>query len=474
MKNPFRNFFKAAEQKSSEIPKNLPAGKVVQQEPLISQYYSNKDTEKLHDTYTREFSELTTENLRFYFLAARKGINFFKAFLFEEIRRRDLRIGGICETRKLSVLSNEWDIEGTNKEHVDFIKDNFSRVNIPQIMSDMVEAQLQGMSIFQLFYEILGNKMYLQNLSLIPNYLVYSKGEIKFLDFSKINVYSLRGEAQSETPNLPLTELDPNYVYEVYSFDGNEENGLLNGIIDSIIYGFFFKSYGIKDYSMFVERFAIPGVVGEYDPLMSKTDRDQLWLAVQNFGNLFKAMIPNTAKLNTITDQNKAATSNVFAEYINYWDDSLSIRTLGEAMTTDTGDGGSFAKAKVGKDVSEDKKFADRILVKSAFDGLIKKLININYINVKEYPQFVFQQEEDLSYKNSKADVLVKLKTAGWEADQEEIEETFEGKFTKVVVPQPSPLPFSSKFADPSSLRFDEIKKKQIDEYLDELFNSLK
>lgn len=478
MKNPFRNFFKGADPASSkdyaetgaEVAKTPPK----QKNALISEYYSNRETEKLHDTYTREFSELTTENLRFYFLSARKGINFFKAFLFDEIKRRDLRIGGICETRKLSALSNEWDIEGDNKEHVDFIKENFERINIDQVMSDVVEAQLQGMSVFQLFYEILNNKMYLQDVTLVPNYLIYSKGEVKFIDFQKMNVYSLRSEASSEIPKLPFVEYDPNYFFEVYSFDGNEENGLLNGLIDSIIYGFFFKSYGIKDYSMFVERFAIPAVIGEYDPLMSKLDRDALWNAVKNFGNLFKAMIPNTAKLNTVSDQSKGATSNVFSDYIKYWDDSLSIRVLGEAMTTDTGEGGSFAKAKVGKEVSEDKKAADRILIKAAFNGLIKKLLDINYASVREYPKFEFQQQEDLVYKNSKAEMLVKLKGAGWEADQKEVEETFEGKFTKSLVPSPSPLPFSQRFADPSSLRYAEIKRKEIDKYLDELFNSIK
>lgn len=462
MKFNLKKLFSSADQKTSNSEKK-------QIESLNSLYFNNTETDKLYDMYTREFSELTTENLRFYFLSARKGVNYFKAFLFDEIRRRDLRIGGICESRKLSVLSNEWDIEGDDKEKVQFIKDNFGRINIQQMMSDIIEAQLQGMSIFQLFYEIENNKMYLSEAPMIQNYLVYSKGGIKFLDFSHLSIFSLRAQASAPVPTVPLIELDPMYYFEVYSFDGNEENGLLNGLIDSIIYGFFFKVYGLKDWSSFIERFAVPALLGTYDPLMSKSDREALWNAINNFGNLFRAMIPNTADLKPLSDNTKSQTGGsggVFETYTDYWDNSLSIRVLGEPMTTDTSSGGSYAKAKVGREVSEDKKLADRILIKATFDKLIKKLTDLNYANVKQYPEFVFRDEEDVDLKDKKADVLVKLFQAGFTADDKEVSEMFDMVLTKIASGNNSQ--FVEKFAE---LIDSKKKLKVIDEWIAELWN---
>jgi phage gp29-like protein len=196
---------------------------------------------------------------------------------------------------------------------------------------------------------------------------------------------------------------------------------------------------------------------------MSKADRDALWNAVNNFGNLFRGMIPNTAELDTLSDANKGSTGSgggVFDTYIGYWDDSLAIRVLGEAMTTDTSQSGSYAKAKTGREVSQDKKFADRILLQSAFNGLIKKLIDINYAGVKEYPKWQWKEEEETELQNSKADILVKLKQAGFQIDEAEASEIFEMVLSRVSAPPPG---FNEKFAE----------RKVIDKYIQEMFNQL-
>lgn len=446
---------------------------------LASLYFKNIGTEKLYSNYIQEFSSLTADKLKFYFLAARKGINYYKAILFDEIRRRDLRIGGLCQTRKLSVLGSDWEIKdqkseinNQKSELVKFIEDNFSRINIEQLFSDIVETQLQGMSIFQLFYSIVGNKYLLNNISLIPNYLIYYKQKtertdddgINFIDFNKITMLDMRSQAISDKPNFPLIDVDPIYYFCVYSFDGNEENGLLNGLIDSVIWGYFFKSYGLKDWSVFLERFAIPAVIAEYDPLMSKVDRDALWNAVNNFGNLFRAIIPNTAKLTPISDNNKLSTGNLYENYLKYWNDELSIRILGQAMTTDTSEGGSYAKAQVGQIVRQDIQKGDQALITMAMNSLIKKLIDINFSQVSEYPKFVFKNNEDLDYKIKKADLILKLNQAGFVADEKELIDIFELNLKHIAESDNTITEFSEQ----------KSKKNKIEEFLLELWSNLK
>ncbi|MBW7888386.1 MAG: DUF935 family protein [Bacteroidetes bacterium] len=438
-----------------------------EQQSLSSAYSKNVETEKIFRAYTREFSALDADSIKFYFDAAQKGINFYKAFLFEEIRRRDLRIGSICQTRKLSVLDYEHTIEGDNEQHVEFIKENFARINFNQFLADIVEAQLQGMSVFQLFYDFIGTKQVLRDIALIPNYLIYNKNGIRFIDFSKLSFYTLRAEVHAENPSLPFVELDPMYYFEAYSFDGNSENGLLNGLIDSIIWGYFFKSYGLKDWSVFLERFAMPSVIGKYDPLMSKPDRDTLTKAVNDFGNLFRATIPNTAEITVQGDANKMSAGTLYENYLKYWNDELSIRALGQAQTTDTSEGGSFAKAKVGNIVREDYMRGDKALIASVINAFIKKLIDLNFANIGEYPVFTFLESEKLDYKLQKADLLVKLRTAGFEVEDEtELENVFGFKLIKSAPPANSgPFP---AFAE----NLPKKKKAQIENYLLELWSN--
>lgn len=408
-------------------------------ESLASTYFRNSETEKLYKIYTSEFSQLNDESLRFYFNAARKGINFFKAFLFEEIRRRDLRIGGLCQTRKLSMLSNNFEVKmpgldqaAQDDQLVDFVNDNFSRIKIKQFVSDIIEAQIQGMSVFQIFYTIEAGKYYLNDIILLSNYLIYyNQSEdggdgINFIDFNKVDSFELRVQASSERPNLPLINIDPIYYYPVYSFDGNEENGLLNGLIDGLIYGYFSKIYAVKDWAIFLERFAIPAVIGKYDPLMSKADRDALWNAINNFGNLFRAMIPNTAEVMALSDNSKGTSGSLFEQYVDYWNNELAIRVLGQPSTTETSSVGSYARAKVGKEISEDINRADIALVEEALNGLIKKIIDLNFESVSQYPVVVFKKDENIDQKNILAEIILKLKQAGYELDENKVSEIFE------------------------------------------------
>lgn len=446
---------------------------------LSSLYFRNSETEKLHRYLVSEFNELSSEGVQFYFQAARRGVNFFKAFLFDEIRRRDLRIGGICQTRKFSIQDDEWEIvpstnSGTANKASEalakFLQNQYSRVNVQQIVSDIVEAQLQGMGVLQLFWEIAGGKYTLSDVTLIPNYLCTTpplSDGVGFIDFGKLSIYELRAQSATDTPRIPMVELAPEYYHEVYSLDGNEENGLLNGVIDAIILGYLFKSYGVKDWAQYLERFATPGVIGSYDPLMSVVDRAQLKDAVFNFGNLFRAVVPNTAKIDTVGDMQKSSSSDAYSIFTRYWNDELSIRVLGQAMTTDTGQGGSYAKALVGDYVREDIASGDRSLICMAMNALGRKIIDINIANVDplDYPTFQFKKDEELDVKTAKADLLVKLKQAGFEADEEEVSKAMGFTLTKTSPPAPL-LAGEGGFTETK-------KKKRIEEYLLDLWATL-
>lgn len=434
-------------------------------------FAQNRDLEKLYKQYAQEFASLTSDNLKFYIEASRKGVNFFKGLLFEEIRRKDLRIAGLCQTRKLSVLSHDWKVdaeEGEPEALKAFILDNFKGFQFDQFLCDMVEAQIQGLMLMQVSYELKLGKYYLSEISQCPNYLTFYNGENRIIDLSKISAQDIRMQAASETPQLPLIEIDPLYLFEAYSFDGNEDNGLLNGLIDSTIWGYFFKSYGLKDWSVYLERFATPAVIGSYDTLMNKIDKTALETAVKNFGNLFKAIIPNTAKLDLLNDNNKLSSSTLYLDYIKFWNDELSIRYLGQAMTTDTGQGGSFAKAQVGNYVRQDIKAGDLSLITQSVNELIKKIIDINFANVKSYPVFSFTTSEDIDSKLKKADLILKLKQAGYEISEEDA-----GQMLDMVLQQAQDdgqQLTEDKFSEVSTAK----KIKVIDEYIAELLAEMK
>jgi phage gp29-like protein len=189
---------------------------------------------------------------------------------------------------------------------------------------------------------------------------------------------------------ISLEDIDPVKILEVHSLDGNAQNGFLNGCIDSLIWAFLFKNYGLKDWSIYIERFATPSVIAKYPPLMSKADKDMLMNAVRNFGHLFKAVIPDNAVIEFGSDQTKSQTSDVFERYIDYWNTELSIRVLGQTGTTNKLDKGSYGAIEALEAVRNDVVRADLIMVEAAMNEIISRLCALNGFD--KPPKFKFAE----------------------------------------------------------------------------------
>lgn len=448
---------------------------------LARYYVEVQNPRRINQLYISEFSGLNPNNLHYYLDAARRGLNFWKSLLFEEIRRRDLRIGSVCQTRKLAVAKKKWTLsykdtsvsEAQQKEHKDFIRSNFDGFNFVNFITDIVEAQIQGVSTFETTYKPEGAKWLIGDICYIPNYLLLFNdllNQYRYLDYTKADVMALRtlgwntSQDRIDITKLQIEEVNPLKIIEVESLDGNAQNGFLNGCIDSLIWAFLFKNYGLKDWSIYVERFASPGVIGKYPTLMNHTDKAKLMEAVRNWGNLFKATIPNECTLELLTDTTKGTTKELFKDYTDYWDKNISIRVLGQSLTTDIGDVGSKAASQTHNEVREDLVIADMILVSYVVNRLIKNLIDINFPGVIEYPKFEFEEEVSIDFKLKRSQIIKNLKDSGWTVSKENIEEEFDVEVEPSQAPAPAEPPVPGQTED---------AQKYISKFIEDYWNGI-
>lgn len=466
--------------KTTTVNKSKSKALVPDTSDLMNYYANVQNPRNLNQLYMSEFSGLNPDNLHYYLDAARKGLNFWKSLLFEEIRRRDLRIGAVCQTRKLAVAKKKWELsyptdsavpETAQKEHKDFLYSNYRNINFVQFITDIVEAQIQGVSTFEIIYKTDGSKYYLDQICYNPNYLLLFNdlaNEYRYLNHEKADAYGLRSvswntsQDRIDISDLQIEPVNPLKLIEVESLDGNAQNGFLNGCIDSLIWAFLFKNYGLKDWAIYIERFASPAVVGKYPALMNKGNKAQLFEAVKNWGNLFKATIPADCSLELLSDTSKGSTQTLFKDYVNDWDKNISIRVLGQSLTTDIGDVGSRAAAQTHDQVREDLVIADMILVSHVINGLNKRLIDINYPGVKEYPVFEFEEELNIDFKLKRSQIVTNLKNSGWTVSQEDIQEEFDVEVTPNTVNEPTIDPGNT---DPS--------KKYISKFIEDYWNGI-
>lgn len=445
-----------------KIRKIFKFGKTDPVKPAAGNVYSmpveqvrQENPRNIFNLYVSEFLNLNKDNLLRYMEAARKGLNFYKSLLFEEIRRTDLQIGGICQTRKSSISNKEWKVEYDKRslmgdqlkqEITGFIQGMLQDLNIQNFFTDIIEAQIQGVSTFEIRYAVEAGKIVVKDLVYIPNHLLCFDdilNEYRYLSADKADAMNLRlkgwtWEDRVDLKDLCIENIDKRKILEVHSLDGNAQNGFCNGAIDSLIWGYLWKHYGLTDWSTYIERFATPGIIVKYPQLMGKDDKNTLFDAVKKWGRLFKLIIPEGATFDTVKDDTKGQTSQLFNDYMEYWDSKMSVRVLGQTLTTGTGERGSFALGKVHEAVRADIAALDMMLVKDTLNKLIRRVCDFNYSRLDKYPLFSFSQEKDIDYKKSRAEIFKDLYQSGYKVAKENVEEEFDVKVEPVQVQQPS------------------------------------
>lgn len=373
--------------------------KINKQVSKDSQVIPSSNIQNIYSLYTTEFANLNIANLKYYLESSRKGLNFWKSLLFEYIRRIDLRISAVCQTRKLSVLGRDFSVECTDAEIKNFAECILRNISgIENLFTDIVESSIQGLSIFEINYKLCSDKILIDELRRIQNHLiVYDDLSEQYfvLDSNKTSAVNLRLSTSAindrvDITTLPLLEIPEEKIIEVHSFDGDNPNGFLNGCIDSLVLGYFFKSYSLKDWQVFIEKFASPTVIGKYSTL-NQHDKNSLMLAIQNLKNSASAVIPDEADIIFRGDENKGEGSAVFNSNIDFWNNEITIRVLGQNLTTSLNGNGSYAAAKVHNVVREDIIKSDLRLIENTMNSLLKKVIDLNYAEVKEYPKFIFK-----------------------------------------------------------------------------------
>jgi phage gp29-like protein len=441
--------------------------------------------------YTDEFNNLTKYSIEQYCQAARLGLAFWKALLFDEIRRRDLHIGGVCRTRKYAAINKQWRIECDQwDEGKKFIEECLEQINISNFAANVLEAQLQGVAIFELNWEAVNGKIIITGQKRIPNYLYVYNDELdeykivtaEMLDgFRMRNVMAsgiTRQQASIDYSQLQYVDVDEMKLVTVEASDSEATNGLVNGCIDALIRGYFVKYYAQSDWSTYLELFGNPLRVGKYDPLGADMRmKENFVTAVRDMGNLAYAVIPNTYEIEFKNDTSTGKSGEAFDTFIQRIDDSISINVVGQTLTTKTGDKGSYALGTVHNQVREDYMQADMTLIEETINKqIIKRLIDLNYPNAPEYPEFKYINEVSIDIKLKKSQTLLNVANMGFKINPDDIEEEFEVEVEEKqqqqtdgqqqIDMQPGEIP-------PGEMKFDENNNDEVEKYIEEIFKSV-
>ena len=193
------------------------------------------------------------------------------------------------------------------------------------------------------------------------------------------------------------------------------------GLARIAAWAWLYQAFALRDWVRFVEGYGLPLRIGRFGPGASADDRKVLWRAVRDIAGDAAAIIPESMQIEFVTENSLTGRSEIFRDLITYLDSQVSIAVVGQTLTTQQGDSGSYALGQVHNLVREDIEDADgQALATTLRNQLVVPFITLNHGPRERYPRVIIKRERAAEI-GVFADALARLVPVGLRVRQEDV-----------------------------------------------------
>ena len=307
----------------------------------------------------------------------------------------DLHLDGVIDKR----------LRGVTRLRIEFLRDGkpdeavSEQIKSPwfkELLKDLVMSKFWGFTLVQFYRNEDGDIRY----DLIPR-KHYNPITHKLLRY------------QSDVDGRPLEEFD-NML-----FVGDERKlGCLASIMPAILY----KRGSIADWYQFCNIFGMPIREYTYDA-GDEEARKRLIADARRQGSNAVYIHPKGSDLNFIESGNKTGSSDLYSEFTKYWDSEISIRVLGNTLTTDAKETGTQALGTVHKEEETDMNKDDCDFLLDTLNYDVKPIFEALGFNVQGGEFTITEQEKQDPAQQLM--IVQGLKNMGLPLDDDWLYETF-------------------------------------------------
>lgn len=166
-----------------------------------------------------------------------------------------------------------------------------------------------------------------------------------------------------------------------------------------------FKKNGFRWWTVFVEKYGGAFMYGKYPPNAGEKFKADLLNALEKMIADAVAIAPEGSEITIDSVANKGGLSSVHKEYIDSANAEMSKAVLGQTLTTEIGDKGSYAAANTHNLVRGDLGLADRRRISGGFAQLSSLYALYNFGPDVAPAEFCFVKDEDLQVPRAERDV---------------------------------------------------------------------
>ena len=343
-----------------------------------------------------------------------KDIRVYKELLY------DPHVFACVQSRKAGVLSLDWDINrGLDKDkNAEALEDLLKKLNIHKLISDILDSTLYGFQPLEIIWE--------KNKSgyILPQKITAKPPE--WFCFDDDNNLKFR------TKENYYGEIVPNKKFLLAQNNPSYNNPYGERTLSRVFWSVTFKKGGMKFWAVFTEKYGMPHLIGKHPRGATKDETNTLADMLEEMVQDAIAVIPDDSSVE-IQEANKSSSAEIYEKLIDKMNAEISKAILGQTLTTEIGSTGSYAASNTHMAVRQDIIDADKKLVESVINELIRRIYEINYNN-NDIPVFEMYAPEEVDLTLAQRDKILYdtgvkftkeyfIKSYGLEEDDFEIRE---------------------------------------------------
>lgn len=206
---------------------------------------------------------------------------------------------------------------------------------------------------------------------------------------------------QTDQKGIPIEEF-PNTL-----FIGEERHlGIFADIMPAVLY----KRGNMSDWARFLNVFGIPIRKYTYDAGDEEARRNLIRDAQQQ-GSSAVFIHPKESNLEFLEPKYAMGTGKAFEEFTAYWDNQITIRILGNTLTTDAKDTGTQALGSIHKEVEDEMNADDREAILDILNYYMRPIFANLGFNV-DGGEFVYVEQNKI-HPTQQVDIVLKLDSIG-------------------------------------------------------------
>ncbi|MDR1175339.1 MAG: DUF935 domain-containing protein [Treponema sp.] len=308
----------------------------------------------------------------------------------------DSHLEAVWSVRCSTAAGAEWFVEAgaegaQEKEAAGSFESELKNLDVPRIIEEMMDAVAYGYSPLEIIWEAHEGKWGIGNIVGKP---------AEWFEFTPENRLVLRtGSGGQEEP--------PENRFLLVQHWASYVNPYGSKVFSKCYWPLTFKKKGWQWWAVFVEKYGGAFLFGKYPNNVDDKYKADLLDALEALVADSVAILPEGSEVTIESLANKGAASSIHKEFIDTANAEVSKAVLGQTLTTEIGNKGSYAAAQAHNLVRKDLAESDRRRISAAFNRLAAVYTFYNFGGGVTPPRFEFVQDEDLQIERAKRDVLI-------------------------------------------------------------------